>query len=135
MTLYMLDTNTASYVIKGKPESIRNYLKKIPIESICISSITKAELLYGVAKKPEAKTLAITVDKFLSRVDVLPWNSHVAEIYARFRQKIESKGFSLSPLDMLIAAHAFTVNAVLVTNDQVFYHLENILSLEDWTSV
>ena len=69
--LYMLDTNTASYIIKGKPAVTREHLKNVPMVSVCISAITEAELLRGVAKKPEAKRLPLAVKEFLLRVEIL----------------------------------------------------------------
>lgn len=133
MQLYMLDTNTASYIIKGEPTVVREHLIKVPMASICISSITQAELLRGVAKKPEAKRLPIAVKEFLIRVEIMPWDSDAAEAYARLRTSCESEGTPLGTMDMLIAAHSVAVGAVLVTNDQAFYRVEHHLSLVDWT--
>ena len=133
MQLYMLDTNTASYIIKGEPAAVREHLLKVPMESVCISSITQAELLRGVARKPEAKRLSIAVKEFLIRVDIMPWDSDVAEAYARLRTSCESEGTPLGTMDMLIAAHSVAVGAVLVTNDKAFYMVKHHLSLEDWT--
>jgi tRNA(fMet)-specific endonuclease VapC len=132
MQLYMLDTNTASYIIKGEPVVVREHLRKVPMASICISSITQAELLRGVARKPEAKQLPIAVKEFLIRVDIMPWDSDAAEAYARLRTSCESET-PLGTMDMLIAAHSVAVGAVLVTNDQAFYKVKHHLSLEDWT--
>ena len=133
MQLYMLDTNTAIYIIKGKPVAVREHLRKIPIASVCISSITQAELLRGVARKPEAKRLPIAVKEFLIRVEIMPWDSDAAEAYAQLRTFCESEGTSLGTMDMLIAAHSVAVGAVLVTNDQAFYKVKHHLSIEDWT--
>ena len=133
MQLYMLDTNTASYIIKGEPVAIREHLHQVPMASVCISSITQAELLRGVAKKPEAKRLPIAVKEFLIRVDIMPWDSGAAEAYARLRTSCEREGTTLGTMDMLIAAHSVAVGAILVTNDQAFYRIKHDLSLEDWT--
>jgi tRNA(fMet)-specific endonuclease VapC len=133
MQLYMLDTNTVSYIIKGEPVVVREHLRKIPMASVCISSITQAELLRGVARKPEAKRLPIAVKEFLIRVDIMPWDSEAAETYARLRTSCESEGTPLGTMDMLIAAHSVAAGAVLVTNDQAFYKVKHHLSLEDWT--
>ena len=133
MQLYMLDTNTASYIIKGKPVVAKKHLLKVPMETVCISSITQAELLRGVARKPEAKRLPIAVKEFLIRVEIMPWDSDAAETYARLRTSCESEGVPLGTMDMLIAAHSVAVGAVLVTNDQSFYKVKRHLSLEDWT--
>ena len=133
MQLYMLDTNTASYIIKGEPVVVREHLLEVPMASVCISSITQAELLRGVAKKPEAKRLPIAVKEFLIRVEIMPWGSESAEAYARLSTSCESEGTPLGTMDMLIAAHSVAVGAILVTNDQAFFRVKHHLSLEDWT--
>lgn len=131
--LYMLDTNTASYIIKGNPPVVRENLQDVPIEAVCVSAITQAELLRGVAKKPEAKQLPLVVKEFLLRVDVLPWDSKSANTYAQLRTASESEGKSLGTMGMLIAAHSMAVGAVLITNDKAFYNLKHHLALQDWT--
>jgi tRNA(fMet)-specific endonuclease VapC len=73
------------------------------------------------------------VKAFLHRVDVLPWNSQVAACYGTTRAELSSRGIVIAPLDLLIAAHALSVDAVLVTNDQAFRQIDRLL-LEDWTS-
>jgi len=133
MQLYMLDTNTASYVIKGDPAVVRERLIKVPMASISISSITQAELLRGVAKKPEAKRLSIAVKEFLIRVEIMPWDSGAAEAYAQLRTFCENEGTPLGTMDMLIASHSVAVGATLVTNDRAFYRVKHHLLLEDWT--
>jgi len=132
-TLYLLDTNIASYIIKGKPAVVREHLQNVPMASICISAITEAELLWGVAKKPEAKRLARTVQEFLLRVDILPWDSKAAEAYAQLQTACEHEGKSLGNMDRLIAAHSIAADTVLVTNDQAFYQIRHLLTLQDWT--
>lgn len=133
MQRYMLDTNTASYIIKGEPAVVREHLLQVPMASVCISSITQAELLCGVAKKPKAKHLPIAVKEFLMRVEIMPWDSDAAEVYARLRASSESEGKPLGTMDMLIAAHSVSVGATLITNDQAFFRIKRHLSLEDWT--
>lgn len=133
MQLYMLDTNMASYIIKGEPVAVRKNLRKVPMASVCISSITQAELLLGVAKKPNAKHLPMAVKEFLLRVEILPWDSDAAETYAHLRTACGSEGLPLGTMDMLIAAHSVAAGAVLVTNDQAFYRVKHHLSLNDWT--
>ena len=70
--------------------------------------------------------------EFLRRVDVLPWDSAVAERYGNVRADMERQGKTLAPLDSLIAAHALSVGAVLVTNDRAFAQVAG-LHVEDWT--
>lgn len=130
---YMLDTNTASYIIKGEPVEIREHLLKVPMANVCISAITEAELLRGVAKKPEAKRLAVAVKEFLLRVDILPWDSDAAEAYAILRTACENEGKPLGAMDMLIAAHSVAADTILITNDKAFYNVQHLLNLEDWT--
>jgi len=131
-TLYMLDTNTVSYLIRGKPPAIKKRLRQVSMRNVCISAITEAELLRGVLKKPEATMLSKLINAFLLRVDVLPWDSEVAAAYARLRTLCEKEGKSLANMDMLIASHAVAVNATLVSNDKAFYQLSHHISLEDW---
>ncbi len=133
-TRYMLDTNTASYIIKGEPAPIREHLLQVPMANVCISAITEAELLRGVARKPGAKRLAAAVKEFLLRVEILPWDSDAAEAYAQLRTACEGEGKSLGSMDMLIAAHSVAVRATLITNDKAFYNVERYLVLADWTS-
>lgn len=133
-TLYMLDTNTVSYIIKGEPAVIRERLLQVPMNRVCISAITEAELLRGVAKKPEATRLGVVVKEFLLRVEILPWDSDAAAAYARLRTAYESEGKSLGAMGMLIAAHSVAVHATLVTNDKAFYNVGHHLVLDDWTT-
>lgn len=130
---YMLDTNTASYIIKGEPAVIRERLRNVPMANVCVSTITEAELLRGVAKKPEAKRLPIAVKEFLLRVEILPWDSDAADAYAQLRTACENEGRPLGNMDMLIAAHSVAAGAVLVTNDKAFYNVKHHLTLEDWS--
>jgi tRNA(fMet)-specific endonuclease VapC len=130
---YMLDTNTVSYIIKGEPASIQQHLVNVPMASLCISAITEAELRRGLAKKPEAKQLALLVKEFLLRVEILPWDSDAANTYAHLRTVCEKEGKSLGTMDMLIAAHSIAVDAALISNDKAFYRVAQPLVLEDWT--
>ncbi|MCK5516131.1 MAG: type II toxin-antitoxin system VapC family toxin [Desulfobulbaceae bacterium] len=130
---YMLDTNMASYIIKGKPVAVKEHLLHVPMASIYISAITEAELLHGVARKPEAKHLPLIVKEFLLRIQILPWDSEAANAYAQLRTACESEGKPLSVMDMLIAAHSVAAGTVLITNDKAFYNVKHRLALQDWT--
>jgi tRNA(fMet)-specific endonuclease VapC len=132
MKRYMLDTNTVSHSFKRHP-LVMQRLQTIPIGSLCISCITEAELLFGVAKRPGATQLLTAVDSFLRHVHVLAWDSAAAKNYGPLRADLEQAGKTLAPLDMLIAAHARAVNATLVTNDQAFAQVPR-LKIEDWTA-
>ena len=130
---YMLDTNTASYVIKGNIPSVRKRLRNTPPHQVCVSSITAAELLRGAAKRPEAVKLPAVINDFLARVTVLPWREEEAMAYAQLRTLIESQGKSLGCMDMLIAAHCRSIEATLVTNDKAFKQINFALNIEDWS--
>ena len=127
----MLDTNTVSSLIKQN-QLVRKRITSLPMDKLCLSVISEAELLYGLAKKPHAKNLHQVVQEFLKRIEVLAWNRNVAEHYAILRADLEAKGAVLGSLDMQIAAHASEAGAVLVTNDQAFKRVKK-LKVEDWT--
>jgi tRNA(fMet)-specific endonuclease VapC len=131
-TRYLLDTNMASYVIKGNVPRVRERLLKVPMAQVSISVITEAELRFGVARRPEAARLKTAVEEFLLRVDVLPWDSEAAQHYAQVRAVLERAGESMGNLDMMIAAHALAVQAVLVTHDDVFRRIKQV-KVEDWS--
>lgn len=94
--------------------------------------VTEAELLFGVAKRPEARKLRVAVDELLAAIEVLAWSSVTARRYATIRADLERRGKPLGALDLLIAAHAVQHDAVLVTNDRAFSAVPG-LPLEDWT--
>ena len=129
---YLLDTNMASYVIKGNVPRVRERLLKMPMAEVGISVITEAELRFGVARKPEAVRLKTAVEEFLLRVEVLPWDSEAAEHYALIRAALERTGEPVGNLDMMIAAQALAAQAVLVTHDRVFRRVKG-LKVEDWS--
>ncbi|HEX3352889.1 MAG: type II toxin-antitoxin system VapC family toxin [Terriglobales bacterium] len=129
---YLLDTNMASYVIKGNVPRVRERLQRVPMAEVGISVVTEAELRFGVARIPEATRLKTAVDEFLLRVEVLFWNSEAAQNYARIRAVLERAGRPMGNMDMMIAAQALAAKAVLVTHDRVFRRV-NGLKIEDWS--
>ena len=131
MKRYMLDTNTVSHLLREHPV-VTKRIVAVPMASLCISAITEGELLFGLAKRPVAKRLHVAVREFLRRVDVLPWDSSTAEHYGIVRADMEKRGRILASLDLLIATHALSVDAVLVTNDRAFSQMAD-LKVEDWT--
>jgi tRNA(fMet)-specific endonuclease VapC len=129
---YLLDTNTASYVIKGSFPRVRERLLKVPMAEVGISVVTEAELRFGVARLPEATTLKSVVEEFLLRVEVLPWNSEAARQYAEIRAYLEKDGEPMGNLDLMIAAQSMATGVVLVTHDHVFRRVKG-LKVEDWS--
>jgi tRNA(fMet)-specific endonuclease VapC len=132
MIRYLLDTNTCSYIIKGTRPHVRERLLKVPMANVGISVVTEAELRFGVARLPDAKKLAMAVEEFLLRVEVLPWDSDAAQHYAHIRAALEREGEPMGNLDMMIAAQALAAGAVLVTSDRVFRRVKG-LKIEDWS--
>lgn len=129
---YLLDTNMASYVIKGNFPHVREKLLKIPMSEVGISVVTEAELRFGITRRPEATRLKRAVDEFLLRVEILPWDSSAVQHYASLRSALEDSGTPMGNLDMMIAAQALAADLVLVTHDRVFRRVKH-LKLEDWT--
>jgi tRNA(fMet)-specific endonuclease VapC len=101
------------------------------MSSLCISAISEAELLFGLAKRPDATRLQLVVSEFLRRVEVLPWDSAAAACYGRVRADLERQGKVIAPLDMLIGSHALSLKLVLVTNDRGFAQMQG-MKIEDW---
>lgn len=129
----MLDTNIASYVIKGHPPKVRERLATLPMDSIVISAVTQAELLYGLARRGHPAALANLVREFLRRVQTLPWDEHAATVYGDLRASCTAAGITLGALDMLIAAHAVAANATLITHDKAFTLVpDGMLAVKDW---
>lgn len=128
---YLLDTNTASYIIKGTVPRIRERLAKIAPADVAISVITEAELRFGVTKNPAATRLKAAVEEFLRFTTIRDWNSDAALAYAEIRNSIESEGHPMGNLDLMIASHAVALDAVLVTGDRVFRWVKG-LRIDDW---
>lgn len=134
MTLrYMLDTNIVSFIIKANNRILEHKIKSISKEQICISSITQAELLYGIARKPEATRLHREVHHFLNHIQILSWENDIAPYYAQIRADLEKKGQTIGAMDMLIASHAVAKNLTLVTNNIAEFKRVHGLIYDDWT--
>lgn len=133
MPRFMLDTNTVSYALRGDPPSVRHRLRRVPMAQVCISCITEAELLLGLALKPQATKLAETVSQFLLGVTSLPWDSAAARAYADLSAFSWKQGKRLAAMDILVAAHAVSSGLTLVTSDQSFRNLGPRLRLADWS--
>jgi len=129
---YLLDTNIASYIIKGNIPAVRRRLLRVPMAQVAISTVTEGELRFGVARRPGAMQLQKIVEEFLLRVTILPWDSEAAQQYGPLRANMESAGQPMGNLDMMIGAHALALGTVLVTNDQAFTRIKK-LKVEDWT--
>jgi tRNA(fMet)-specific endonuclease VapC len=130
--LHLLDTNTVSYAIADNPPKVGIRLAVAGRSSTAISTVTEAELRYGVARNPGALRLRASVESFLDDAVVLPWDSVAARTYGELRASQERKGRPLSVEDLMIAAHALSLDLTLVSHDSVFSFVDG-LRTEDWT--
>ncbi len=129
---YLLDTNVVSYFVRGTSAAIRDRIQCTRVESMAVSAVTEAELLFWIARRPGDARTRVSVRDFLERVPSLAWDSRAAEVYAVTREEQRRKGRPLSTEDLMIAAHALSLGVTLVTHDSAFSLVEG-LKTEDWT--
>jgi len=127
---FLLDTNMASHAMNGHPAVMRK-LRQNPAEALCVSSVTEAELRYGLHKRGQPIRLTRLLRDFLDEITVLAWRSEEARIYGALRAGQERQGASLAAMDLLLAAHAISIGATLVTNDRIFARVSE-LRWENW---
>lgn len=133
--LYLLDTNQASYLLKGKSPALRARILALrPGEVACLSAVTEAELLYGIARSPIGDKRMQLLHWFLQLVAIYPWGREEAAVYGRLRAKLEATGKPLGPFDTQIAAHAIALGAVMVTNDKAFHQVPDLVGVENWAT-
>ena len=131
--LYMLDTNICSYIIRNKPQSIKEKLKEVEKNhTVALSSIVVSELLYGATKKDSPKLMRI-VSAFIDNFIIYDYSKVSAQSYANIRTDLEKKGQIIGANDLLIASHALSLGAVLVTNNTREFERVEKLVLEDWS--
>lgn len=130
----MLDTDTASYIIKDRSPAVSARLATIEPSMVCISVMTRAELLYGLKQLPASHRLHLGVRRFLRIVRVLPWDSEAADHYVHIRYQLVTAGRPIGEMDMMIAAHSLSAGAVLVTNNTRHYaRIDAPLTVVNWT--
>lgn len=134
--LYLLDTNMVSYIFKGRSQAARMRLESVGLrkDDAGFSTVTMAEILYGLEKIAAPPDRRRAMDVFLSTMAVYPWDHSAAEAYAKLRVRQESLGKSLGAYDLQIAAHALALGAVLVTHDSAFRHVDGLAGREDWAT-
>lgn len=131
---YMLDTNICVYIIEKRySEVFKHFESNISKNNVlCISMITFAKLMHGVKKSNRQKDNMRALWKFLSLIDILPFDSDAAVEYGEICAYLQSKGKTIGVMDMLIAGHALAQNAILVTNNIREFERVNNLRLENW---
>lgn len=132
MRLYMLDTDTVSHFVRGKTPALDARVAAILPKHLCISAVTRGELLYGLKLKDGARRLAQLVDQFLIRVQCLPWDEAAAAHFASIAAELHKAGTPIGSMDAMIAGHAMAVGAVLVTNNGRHFSRVAGLAVENW---
>jgi len=131
--LYLLDTNIASALIRGGHPHLEKQLQALPASGWCISVITRSELRFGVELlRPNATRLERIVDAFLQTAPVAPWDRAAADAHARLRARLQNAGTPIGVFDEMIAAHALTLGAVLVTDNERHFRRVEGLAVENW---
>ena len=130
--MYMLDTNICIYIIKKRPTNLLEKFNAIPPNTLCISTITYAELQYGVERSSSKKMNQRILADFVSRLDVQPWDVEAARQYGKIRTSLEKRGKPIGNMDLLIAAHALSQQWVLVSNNLREFSRIRGLQCENW---
>jgi tRNA(fMet)-specific endonuclease VapC len=133
MPRYMLDTDTCSYIMKRSNDAVLKRLRKVPVDDVCISVITKAELLYGVEISPRRQLDEQNLTAFLRYVEVLDLPDAASVHYAEIRAQLKKLGMMIDGNDLLIAAHARSLGLALVTNNTREFGRVRNLAVENWT--
>jgi len=127
----MLDTDTCSYILKRKPASVLARFESSAAQGICVSHVTRTELVFGAERHPTRSVeIRSIVDELLRRLDVLTWDA--SDAYASIRTRLERRGEQIGNMDMLIAAHAMSIGATLVTNNRRHFERVEGLVIETW---
>ena len=131
--LHLLDTDTASFIIKARSPEVEARLAAVPPDRVCVSAVTRAELIYGLKRLSPTHRLHIAVRQFFRIVRVLAWDADAADWYAEIRHQLTTTGQPIGEMDMMIAAHALATGAVLVTNNtRHFGRVAAPLALANW---
>ena len=133
MPRYMLDTDTCSYIMKRSHPTVLKRVQTVPVSDVCMSVITKAELLYGVEVSPRRAQDAAALAAFLPYVEALDFVDDAALHYAEIRADLKRRGTLIGANDLFIAAHARALGLTLVTNNTAEFERVSKLRLENWT--
>lgn len=132
---FLLDTNITGYIVSGRSPQARRVLDEVALHTpVLISSVTEAEILYGLEMKPGAIRLRSAVEKLFEIVEIRPWDSSAAYSYSRLRAKLRAAGKTLAHPDLMIAAHALSLDAVLISHDNAFRNVAPHLDIRDWAN-
>ena len=129
--MILLDTNICIYVINAKPPEVLARFHRFHLGDIGLSTVVAAELAYGVAKSGSERNRK-ALEMFLAPLELMPFDSPAVWAYGELRADLERRGLPMGSLDTMIAAHALSMNAVLVTNNTREFSRIAGLKLENW---
>jgi tRNA(fMet)-specific endonuclease VapC len=132
MPLYMLDTDTASYLLRGHVPALDARVAAVAPKRLCISAVTRGELLFGLKLKEGAHRLAQLIDQLFIRVPCLPWDEDAATHFAAVAADLHKAGTPIGSMDTMIAGHALATGAVLITNNDRHFSRVTGLRWENW---
>ncbi|MEN8158221.1 MAG: type II toxin-antitoxin system VapC family toxin [Bacteroidota bacterium] len=130
---FLLDTNICIYIIKKRPVHVIDKFKTIPIGKIGISSITLAELQFGIMKSSNPEKNREALNRFLIPLEIVDFDYSATIEYGKIRANLEKNGTPIGPLDTLIGAHAKSLDVTLVTNNEKEFQRIEGLRIENWT--
>lgn len=131
-TLYMLDTDTCAFILRRSSSVLLERIQSVALERQSMSVVTLAELLFGVQLSAKRKANRLAVDALTRHVEVLDWTRAAAEHYAEIRADLKKRGQLIGANDLLIAAHARSLGAAVVTNNVRDFKRVKALSVENW---
>ena len=129
---YMLDTNICIYLIKNNPAHVRTHFERLQPGDILLSSIVLAELMYGVSKSQHKERNFAALEMFLMPLEIVQFGMHAAEKYGDIRSTLERSGQLIGGNDLFIAAHALSLDAILVSNNVKEFIRVPGLRFENW---
>ena len=130
---YLLYTNVISHIMQGRDAKLLARLTKLPVGQVAISSVTLAEIEYGIQRRGQPMALRNALTQVLLHMDVLPWDATAATCHGELCSSLEAQGINLSDFDMMFAAHAVALKATLVSRDKAFANIPKPrLKLEVW---
>ena len=133
MPRYMLDTDTCSYIMKRSNDAVLRRLSTLSVSDVCISVITKSELLFGVEISPRRRQDEAALNAFLHYGEVLDFPDHASQHYAQIRADLRRQGVMIGANDLFIAAHARSLGLTLVTKNTREFGRVSGLVMENWT--
>ena len=132
---YLLDTNICVYIIRGRRREVVERFQQSALSDLLISSVTTAELYFGIEKSERREHNLEVLEAFLLPITVQPFEGGAPKVYGKLRATLERQGTPIGPLDTLIAAHALSLGATLVTNNTREFERVPELSVENWADV